>query len=57
MEINEEESVQTSRGTYRSYEITDEDDLKERSRELDQDQRTILYIAIKYAKDLVKTRN
>ena len=49
MENHEEGSVETNRGTYRSFEIADEDDLRERSRELDQDQRTILDIAIKYA--------
>ena len=56
LEIAEEESSHTHKSTYRSFEISDENTLRQRSRELDPDQRIILDIAIKYAKDIVKAR-
>ena len=55
--VNEEETNNTYKSTYRSFEISDGDTLKQRSRELDPDQRSILDIAIKYAKDIVKARD
>ena len=56
LQIQEDASMSASRHGYRSFEISDENDLKKRSRELDDDQRIILDRAIKYAKDLVKAR-
>ena len=57
LEVHEEVSNETNRNTYRSFEIADEETLKRRSRSLDPDQRSILDIAIKYAKDIVKARD
>ena len=56
LEMQDQATTNAIRHSYRSFEISDEDDLKERSRELDGDQRMILDKAIKYAKDIVKSR-
>ena len=54
--VDDEESNEVNKSTYRSIAISDENTLRQRSRELDPDQRLIMDIAVKYAKDIVKSR-
>ena len=56
LQMQEEPKTNSNQQRYRTIEISDENDLKKRSRKLDEDQRTILDKAVKYAKDIVKAR-